>query len=1141
MNIIGKKILLLTLLLFVSFHINGQRQNFRHFSLKDGLPDASVSSITQSNNGFIYFATENGLSRFDGKATTNYSTSDGLVGNSVNSIVPLNENGLLIGTQSGLSIFDGDKFINYTESNGLISNFINTIFKIGKEYLIGTNNGISLFSNGIFYSDIFNDFFKNHKVNEFVTDSDGTLFIGTHKGLFKILNNSVITINNDIIVKSLLISSEGVLFCGTRQGLYKLENNLLQRVKKFNKLVIYSIFEDDSKRIWLGTNKGIYKIFKNNIRNYAARDSFLGNRCYSIFQDRELNLWFTSEKGVNLYDNGRFQLYNRRDGVKSTVWAIYKTKHGKLWIGTDGNGVLTLKNNEFVETPVLKRLPETIWNIFEDSNNNVWFATNKGAVKLSGKNKLEFYNKNSGFTDDMVIEIYEDKNNTIWLTTFNSGIYKYNGKKFSNIILPNGGLLPTYNIIEDSDSSLWFASSGGLDRIKNGTTTSFKFENIFKQYGFYSIVYDSLNNSILLGSFNRGLIIYDLDDSSFASITQRDGLNDNALLFLKFDQDKSNLWIGTNHGLNKFDYKQYITTKTINITSYNTYDGFPGKECNQLKTIYDNRNIFWFSTIDGIVRYIESKEKNGFFISQPFISSVEINYEKINLSKYGNKGLKDSTIIENIKFPHNMNNLTINFSSLFYSNPYNIKFQYKLNGIDEKLSPPTKKDYVTYSSLSPGDYKFELISFTNNGTVPSKPIYFSFSIETPFWKSNYFYFLLLMLVLSILYGVHRIRISAIRKKNIELLKLYKDNILYQNKILESEKDYKGLFENAHSAILLIDPKTLLVVDLNQSAEILYGYKREELVNMSTKLLSVNAEDTKELINTVTNNKSVKKYRIKHFKKDGSEIILNVNASLTKYKGKTAIISLQRDISEEEETRKQLLFAKESAEKSDKLKSEFLAQVSHEIRTPINTILGYTNLIQEIVDSCDDEEIQSLFPPIKRSSTRIIRTIDLILEMSDINAGTFDLDIQEVEIATTLEEIVIEQRQNAKKKGLELLLINKTEVATLFIDEYTFTQIFVNLIDNAIKYTDVGKIEIILSKYETSTIIEVIDTGIGISDEYLPFLFDSFSQEEQGYTRKYEGNGLGLALVKNYVKINSGKISVKSKKGKGTAFRVKFPT
>ena len=127
-----------------------------------------------------------------------------------------------------------------------------------------------------------------------------------------------------------------------------------------------------------------------------------------------------------------------------------------------------------------------------------------------------------------------------------------------------------------------------------------------------------------------------------------------------------------------------------------------------------------------------------------------------------------------------------------------------------------------------------------------------------------------------------------------------------------------------------------------------------------------------------------------------------------------------------------------------------------------------------------------------------------------------------------------------KKGVELKFVCKHENPVMKGDRYSINQIFINLMDNAIKYTEHGSIKISIDKNNEGKITVIIeDTGIGISNEYLPFLFEPFSQEEHGYTRRFEGNGLGLALVKKYCEMNNASIYVESRKGKGTKFSVSF--
>lgn len=248
-----------------------------------------------------------------------------------------------------------------------------------------------------------------------------------------------------------------------------------------------------------------------------------------------------------------------------------------------------------------------------------------------------------------------------------------------------------------------------------------------------------------------------------------------------------------------------------------------------------------------------------------------------------------------------------------------------------------------------------------------------------------------------------------------------------------------------------------------------------------------------------------------------------------------------DITVNLKIQKDLIKAKEKAESSDKLKSEFLAQVSHEIRTPINAVLSFSQLMKEELADKIDDDLKDGFRTIDHAGRRIIRTIDLILNMSELQSGSYDYMGRPINI---YEEIILgiysEYKHLAKEKSLDMEIIRETNLFNLIADEYTVTQIFSNLLDNAIKYTMTGSVKIILSRDKNEAlIVEVKDTGIGISKEYLPNLFKEFTQEEQGYTRKYEGNGLGLALVKKYCELNNAEISVESTKNIGTTFKVKF--
>jgi signal transduction histidine kinase len=252
-------------------------------------------------------------------------------------------------------------------------------------------------------------------------------------------------------------------------------------------------------------------------------------------------------------------------------------------------------------------------------------------------------------------------------------------------------------------------------------------------------------------------------------------------------------------------------------------------------------------------------------------------------------------------------------------------------------------------------------------------------------------------------------------------------------------------------------------------------------------------------------------------------------------------NLRMDIIKRKEVEKELKETVQKVEKSEKIKSDFLAQVSHEIRTPINTILSFSSLIKDELAQYADEELKYSFSGIQSAGRRLIRTIDLILNMADVQAGTHDYIPKEIDICgDIIKNLATEYKAQIKEKKLKLEIIEKTENTKIVADSYTVNQIFANLIDNAIKYTAEGTIKIVCDRNkDNEMIVSVIDTGLGISRDYFPKLFEEFSQEDMGYTRKYEGNGLGLALVKKYCELNKAEISVKSEKGKGSNFTVKF--
>ena len=238
---------------------------------------------------------------------------------------------------------------------------------------------------------------------------------------------------------------------------------------------------------------------------------------------------------------------------------------------------------------------------------------------------------------------------------------------------------------------------------------------------------------------------------------------------------------------------------------------------------------------------------------------------------------------------------------------------------------------------------------------------------------------------------------------------------------------------------------------------------------------------------------------------------------------------------------ELELAKQEAEKFEMLKNHFLLQMSHEIRTPFNIILGSLEVLRSQKSFLKSAEMKEIFEMLEHGSNRIIRTIDEIMEMSKVRSGNYEIHIEKIKLEEDiLSQVVNNYRLNAEGKGLLFFFERTTDMNEIQCDKFMIFQIMQEIIDNAIKFTRHGSVYVKqFGNADGKLCVSISDTGIGISPDYLEHIFEPFSQEDTGYSRKFEGNGLALALVKKYAELNNLSIYVKSEKNVGSEFLLVF--
>lgn len=247
------------------------------------------------------------------------------------------------------------------------------------------------------------------------------------------------------------------------------------------------------------------------------------------------------------------------------------------------------------------------------------------------------------------------------------------------------------------------------------------------------------------------------------------------------------------------------------------------------------------------------------------------------------------------------------------------------------------------------------------------------------------------------------------------------------------------------------------------------------------------------------------------------------------------------IIEREIARKELIEAKETAEEMSKLKSNFLANMSHELRTPLIAILGYTEILKTEIEH---QEWNEMISTIMQSGKRLLETLNLILDLSKVEADKVQINYSEINISEEVRDIVNMLNPVAQKKNLYLKSVIEKENILAKLDKRILHSIITNLVNNGIKYTHNGGVTINLSTIITNgknyAVINVIDTGIGIAKDDQDTIFEEFRQVSEGYNRHFEGAGLGLTIAKKFTEKMGGNISMKSEVGKGSIFTVQFP-
>ncbi len=1028
---------------------------------------------------------------------------DGLSQSSVYDIVQDEKGFLWIGTDNGLNRYDGehfkiftpDKFNPYSISN-------ERIFSAGKDCYgflwFGTENGLNRYDpeTGKFFH-YFNDpsdsaTLDDNSVINIFEDNEGFLWISTYAGLNRY-------IRGEDKFKRIGIS------CGNREKVVPLR--------------IYDIHQpagQDSILYLASYGAGLIRFNKKDFSPVCfmpqpeEEPDYERNKFRAVVPLNERELLAGSLDGLYIFDMStkkfgkRISFLNKSYPFSlNSVNDILVHPSGEIWIGSLNDGLVVLSPDLRViynYREDTKQIPEIscniIYKLFLDNTGILWTGTASGGMNKYDQTMAKFnvIRKKGGtlntLASDEIWEMIEDSNGNIWICTA-EGLHETDRSfsKFKHYTGRNSGLSSNevFTLLEYPEGILWIGARNGLNRydIKRNKMKVYVHdpENPNSIAGGIVLqLYKDRENKLWIAAYS-GLTKLDPETEKFTrfSYDEKDEYSlSSTSISSVFQSSDGKMWIGTDNGLNVID------EETGKIKKYFHDPDDPGSiSHNRIYAVAeDQKGRIWIGTFGGgLNKFIPEEDKFIVYgeaqgLASNIIYSMEVD-KKGDLWIGTNMGLA--------RFNPGQEKFLV----------YTILDGLPGNEFNYNSSLLTKDGELFFGGVN-GIVSFYPGNIVTNDKAPS----------------------------TVITGM------TIFNEKVDQFSgdIFDKDLPYVEEITLSYKDYVFTFEFA--ALNFSAPEK------NKFMYKMSGFNKE-WINIGTRNFATfsNLSPGEYLFQVKGANNDYL------WDKKGASIKVIITPpfwdtwwAYTFYLLLFifVVIGIIRFKTKNQERELALL------RNADKLKSEFLAQMSHEIRSPVGVILNFSNLLQAELEDKLDEDLKGGFQSMSSAGRRIIRTIDMILNMSEIQTGTYDFRPVNIDIIeNVLEKLYQEFYFSAKEKNLLLELKNDASDTEIFADEYTVNQIIVNLIDNAIKYTPEGKIILRVLNKNSHLIVEVEDTGIGIAAEYIPRLFDAFSQEEQGYKRKFEGNGLGLALVKKYCEMNNAKIEVESKKGVGTIFRVSF--
>lgn len=1000
------------------------------------------------------------------------------------------EGKIWMGTRGGgLSIWDGKGFTHYTAINGLSHNEVMCLLEDREGNIwIGTmGGGLSVWDGAKFTHYSVKEGLSHNVVRSLLEDRNGNIWIGTQEGGLSMWNGKGFT---NYTVKRTVRS-------GRQESGYR-------EVCCLSNYTITSLLEDREGQIWIGTIGGGVNVWDGNQFTYYTQAEGLGsNAVASLLKDTNGNIWIGTSNGVNVWDGARFTRYTTKEGLHhNEVVALSEDQEGKIWVGSPSKGLSIWDGNGFSHISTGEGLSNnSITSLLTDRNGKTWIGTQEGA-NLWDRPGFTRYIESQGLNHNDIWSLLQDRSGNIWIGSSGGGLSVWDGKGFTHYTEADGLKGNWFHgLLEDQEGNIWIGTVGDGVSVWDGKgfTQYTTAEGLIHDYVFNLL--EDREGNIWIATY-KGVSRW--DGSGFTNYTTKQGLSSSDVNSLLEDRN-GNIWMGTwgggvsvwdpdaltgQGGFSHFTEAEglsddFVGRCLMEDREGNIWIGSP----NRGVSVWDGEGFTYYTTEEGL------SHNNVWSLFENKSGEIWIGTEKgLNrLRKFDGTGEFE---LQKYLNPDGLGGLTIRKILVDQQERLWLGGKAGIDVMDLRVhQSDTSRPNLVLRDLQ---LFYEFIDWRQMQDSLKK------GVDPTIGEQN-------------------LQISKVNFDSVQAFTNLPDKPVFPHNFNQLTLAWNGIHLSAPHKLqysYFLEGKDQRWSPPINESKITYHDLRPNDYIFKVKAVGGNGQWSKTVAYA---------FRVR------PPWWLSWWAYLIFLSLAFGLIYLVYNF----QINKQLAEAESRRLKElDQVKSRLYTNITHEFRTPLTIILGVAKQVKVQVQ----EKVADQLEMIQRNGQMLLQLINQMLDLSKLEVGKLELNYVHQDLIYFLRYLSESFHSAAESRAVQLHFLSDIDELVMDYDPKYLQQIFFNLLSNALKFTpEGGNIYIQVSRANDEKVeVKVKDTGKGVKAEDLDRIFDRFYQVDASNTRKGEGTGIGLALIKELVKLMEGDIQVKSKEGMGTEFILLLP-